>query len=213
VNNKILIYIAGILIIIGFFFIFNDSDSEIKNPIQEANKVSEKISKQDVSTNELIKNKDSFNKIVNKKTKNRENEVEITNNYQISDNDNNQVTNNNKSLKNYDNEYNEFIFNKKEFDNFVDENNLEEIKNIDNNTKIYAKNSPVKNDFAPPMPPVLIKVKFREKNKIIPINSNLITSNKKIYVVNENTNNKKIEVKEIDTKNISSFMPPAIGQN
>jgi hypothetical protein len=213
-NNKILVGIGSILIIIGLFFFFNNSGSEIKNPLQENNQFSEKTSKPKITKNlEFTENKSLFkDNFVNKKTKNIKNETKIDEkNYQKNSNVNNQITNNDKSLNNFKN--NEFVFDEKGFNNFVYENNLEEVENIDNHVKIYTKNLPVKNDFAPPMPPVLIKVKFKEKTKIIPVNSNLITSNKKIYIVNENNNEKKVEVKKIDTKDIFSFTPPMIGQN
>lgn len=211
-NNKILVGIGSILIIIGLFFFFNNSGSEIKNPLQENNQFSEKTSKPKITKNlEFTENKSLFkDNFVNKKTKNIKNETKIDEkNYQKNSNVNNQITNNDKSLNNFKN--NEFIFDEKSFNNFADENNLEEVGSIDENTKIYAKNLPVRNEFAPPMPPLLVKLNFKKETKVIPLKSGLVNANKKIYITNKN--GKKIEVKEIDTNKLTSFAPPAIGQN
>jgi hypothetical protein len=202
-NNKILIGSGVAIVIVGAFLLFSNSNSEVKNPLQSSQSANiSKINKKNVVESEkIIHNKAISNKknINTKKIKSDEKQVD------------NLVENGNNFS--FDKEKNEYIFNEKSFDNFADENNLEEVGSVDDNTKIYAKNPPIKNDFAPPMPPILIKVKFKEDTKIVPLNSNLVNANKKIYVAKKNENNKKVEVKEIDTKTISSFTPPAIGQN
>jgi hypothetical protein len=198
--KKILIGSGIAVIIIGAFLLFSDSNSEVKNPLQSSQPISQK--KKEIKNNEIITNtvaKININESKEKTTKNK---------YSNSENQANNVANNNSY---FDKENNEYVFDKKSFDNFADNNNLEEVGNIDDNTKIYAKNPPVRNDFAPPMPPVLIKVKFKNDTKIVPLNSNIANANKKIYVAKKSDN--KVEVKEIDTKDISSFAPPAIGQN
>jgi len=90
---------------------------------------------------------------------------------------------------------------------FIEEKNLILVSSKDKDIKIYAKNPPTQDDFAPPMPPVFIKVKFKNKEDVISLNSDLIKANKKIYVIN------KSEIKEINTKDISNYAPPRIGQN
>lgn len=94
---------------------------------------------------------------------------------------------------------------------FIDNNNLQSIQSV-GDVEIFAKNPPQESQFAPPMPPTLIKVNFKDKSELVPLNSNLVNSNKKLYVVEKN-GDKYSEIKEIDTKKLTSFTPPTIGQN
>ena len=93
---------------------------------------------------------------------------------------------------------------------FIDNNNLQSIQNV-GDVEIFAKNPPQESQFAPPMPPTLIKVNFKDKSELVPLNSNLVNSNKKLYVVEKN-GDKYSEIKEVDTKKLNSFTPPSIGQ-
>jgi hypothetical protein len=195
-NNKILISVGGIVLVLWAFLIFSSPNSEIKNPLEEKNI---NIPKPTLKTGN---NKEEKKVFVEKK----EIKKNITQNKSEGNNFN--VHNN---AGNYDRKNNEFIFDEKSFNNFADENNLEEVGSIDENTKIYAKNLPVRNEFAPPMPPLLVKLNFKKETKVIPLKSGLVNANKKIYITNKN--GKKIEVKEIDTNKLTSFAPPAIGQN
>jgi hypothetical protein len=201
VNNKILIGVNGLVVIVGIFLLFNGTENELKNPLKE--EVLKKYNKIEKKTNKNINEKKEMKKKCIS-TQNDKNENKIIK----SANSNGNLT------QSYDKENNEYFISEKEFDNFVDENNLNEIQSIDDDIKIFAKNLPIKNDeVVPPTPPVLIKVKFKEKTEIVYLNSNLVNANKKIYVAKKNENNKKVEVKEIDTKDLSSFVPPVIGQN
>jgi hypothetical protein len=202
--NKLLISIFVIVMLI-IFFVFNSSNEEIKNPVEESVKIGKKSSVNDKFITEMKENNNITKHSKIKKIVKENNKIEKNNNKTTRYYANNNLNN----TKNKG-----FIFDEKEFDDFVDKNNLEEVDSVNENIKIYAKNLPVKNNFAPPMPPVLIKVKFNKSTKVIPLDSNVISTNKKLYVVNEKSDDpKKIELKEIDTKDLSSFTPPAIGQN
>jgi hypothetical protein len=153
-NNKILIGSGIIILVVAAFFIFDNSDNEIKNPLKE----------QAVNIGNNIKQNNNF---INGKNVNKEVSIKTKENKKVTKNDTIEVENNENFNKgnsnlagNYNPENNEYIFNEKEFENFAYKNNLEEIEDLDNDVKIFAKHVPVKSDFAPPMPPVLIKVKF-----------------------------------------------------
>ena len=188
------IYILGSLIIIGGVYLLVNPSESVNNPLKEDKKsqrqVVSKIDKKEINHN-FVKN-ESKPKMINNNSDN------IKPKNLKKENINHLV--NKDSLKI-----------SKKISNFIQNNNLEAIQNI-GDVEIYAKNPPVKNEFAPPSPPTLIKLKFKDKNEIIPLNSDLINSNKKIYVV-EKKDDKYKDIKEIDTKKLTSFTPPSIGQN
>ena len=192
--KKYLYIIGGVLVIGGVYFVINPSE-QVNNPLKD-NK-----SKQGVMTKTDTK---QINSTFVKKEPQKKLIVNVSNNISAK-NENNPQKNishlvNKNSLKT-----------SKKITNFIENNNLESIQNI-GDVEIYAKNPPVKSEFAPPSPPTLIKVDFKDKNEIIPLNSDLINSNKKIYVVKKN-GDKYSGIKEIDTKKLTSFTPPSIGQN
>jgi len=186
--NKVFIGIVlGIVLFIGFF-IFNSYENEFKNPFEEKKEETKQIK--------------HLEKIETDKKQNK--------NIKEANTQNNKIYKDKYKKENKRN--NEIILNKSEFSDFLQKNDLEEIKSLDNNIKIYAKSLPEENQFAPPMPPILVKLKFKENSEVVPLNSNLINLNKKIYVVKKK-NDKYFEVKEIDTNKLTSFTPPSIGQN
>ena len=188
------IYILGSLIIIGGVYLLVNPSESVNNPLKE----DKKSQKQVVS---------------------KIDEKEINHNFVKNESKPKMINNNSDNIKpkNLKKENINHLVNKdslkisKKISNFIQNNNLESIQNIED-VEIYAKNPPVKNEFAPPSPPTLIKLKFKDKNEIIPLNSDLINSNKKIYVV-EKKDDKYKDIKEIDTKKLISFTPPSIGQN
>jgi hypothetical protein len=210
--NKLLVGIVTLIILIVTFLSFNNSSEEIKNPLQNDSKVPQ-YEKSKIINKEKNNNKVERNNVKTEKTakNNIKNDTENCKNNFNQNIVKNKITEIHKNNKNRYKD--ELVFDGKKFNDFVDKNNLEEITSVNENIKIYAKNLPVRNDFTPPMPPVLIRVKFNKKTEVVPLNSNLLNSNKKIYIANKNQNDKKIEVKEINIKDISSFMPPTIGQN
>ena len=94
---------------------------------------------------------------------------------------------------------------------FIANNNLQSINEV-GDMEIFASNPPRRDEFAPPMPPVMIKLKFKDKEEILPLNADLVNSNKEIYIVRKEGDEYK-EIKAIDTKKLKSFTPPSIGQN
>ena len=201
-NNK-LIYIIGGILVIGGIYLFLNSNESVSNPLDE--KVSEnnknvvyKENEKKIKISQEYKENTSFNKNISEINKNQINH--INNNVVLQevevkrDNVNTFVSNENKKIS-----------------KFIDENDLNPVEKV-GDVEIFAKNPPQKNEFAPPMPPTLIKVKFKNSSKIIPLKSDLINSNKKIYVVKKE-GDKYSEIKAIDTKKLTSFTPPSIGQN
>jgi len=197
--KKIILIGSGILIIVILFLFFLPSD-EVKNPLSEEKNIKLNNVEQHINISEKSENKNI--KKFSKEFKNNKDKKLIT----ISNNQNNDFKNGNKNY---------IIINEiplKKLNNFIEKKHLRLISSIKNkNIQIYAVNPPQKNDFAPPMPPVFVRLQFKSSNDIIAINSNLINANKQIYIVKKDSN--IAEVKEIDTKKIEDYMPPAIGQN
>ena len=198
-NNKYL-YIIGGVIVVGIAYLVLNSSEEVANPLNE--KINEKkVENKSVKINDSLHSENSIK--INKVQKIEKEKVEIEDNF-----DNVKVSNNSKT------ESTTFVMNSnssKKIETFIEENNLKPIQKV-GDVEIFAKNFPQKNDFAPPMPPTLIKVRFKDKSEVIPLNTNLINANRKIYVVKKDNNEYK-EIKEIDTKKLTSFTPPSIGQN
>ncbi len=192
------IYILGGIVIIGGFFLIINSGESVKNPLNSNN--SEKNAIKHIKNIEISS---VSNNNIEKSTKKM---IIYTTNQNISSIQNNGVE---KShiVNNIDNKK---ISQKIAI--FIQNHNLQDIKDLPQGISIYAQNPPQKNEFTPPSPPTLIKVKFKDGSSIIPLNSNLINDNKKIYVVKKQ-NDKFVEIKTIDTKKLKSFTPPVIGQN
>lgn len=193
-NNKF-VYFIGVIIVIAGVYSLVSQDENISNPLE----------KKEVSTKKPYKTniKNNINLTKEEKIKNKQ-VVTIVNNKNYKNIDKNIQEIKRNNIKTY-------ITTSKKIENFIENNNLNSIQKI-GNIEIYAKNFPQKNEFTPPMPPTLIKVKFKNKAEIVPLNSNLIRANKKIYVI-QKKDDKFANIKEIDTKKLISFTPPAIGQN
>ena len=191
--------LIGGVVIIGAVFLFFLPSDEVKNPINEEKPKVESLNKKNNytlnGTNNQYKIKTSKELKTDKKPHIKTAESE------------NQL--NGFENKNY------VIVDEipiKRLNNFIEKKDLKLVSSVKNkNIQIYATNPPQKNDFAPPMPPVFVKLKFKNSNDVITIDSNVISANKKIYVVKKDAD--KAEVKEIDTKKIEDYMPPSIGQN
>jgi len=184
--------VGGVIVLVGVYFLFNSSE-EVKNPLNEPS-----------NSNTVYKNKQkpvyTPQQVETKKIALNEKKQYIPK----------------PDTKNIKPEKTTFVNNeietKKKIENYLSQNNLVEVSSVnDKKIKIYAKNPPQKDDFAPPMPPVFVKLKFKNGENIIAVNSNLIHSNKKLYVVKNE--GKNVQIKEINTKDMTSFTPPAIGQN
>jgi hypothetical protein len=180
--NRFIIFFV-IILGIGVYFLFNSSE-EIKNPLNDSQNSQKVLSNSFVSENNKIDNKLMSNNFKNN-TSNLKDNTPYKNGIKSKDIDT-------KSTK-------------KDIEQFIEENNLVLVSS-NKDIKIYAKDRPVKDEFAPPMPPVFIKVKFKDKEDIISLDPNLIKSNEKIYIIN------KSEIKDINTKNIFIYMPPSVGQ-
>ena len=199
-NNKVLYVVGGIIAIVGIYFLISPNES-ISNPLND---------NKNLSNNHLKKNiEKSLVKIDNTKNDKKvlQNEIKSIDN----DNLSNDLVKSNENFKIEESNSKTFVNIDKKISKFIDDNNLQPIQKL-KDIEIFAKNLPKKNEFAPPMPPTLVKVKFKSKSEIIPLNSDLINSNRKIYVVKKE-GDKYSEIKEIDTKKLTSFTPPAIGQN
>jgi len=190
--KRLAVVAGGVIAVVGIYFLFNSSE-EVKNPLNEnipSNTVHKNIEKpvykpQKVETKKVVSN-EKRQYIPKPNTENvKTQKTAFTNNE---------------------------IRPKKEIENYLSRNNLVEVSSIDDKKiQIYAKNPPQKNDFAPPMPPVFVKLKFKNSEDIVAVNANLINSNKKLYVVKDE--GKGAQIKEINTKDMTSFTPPSIGQN
>ena len=188
------IYIAGgIVAVVGIYLIVNPSEN-VKNPLSQANKTIQKPLKTKNSI-QTLKHIDIKNKIKKQPL------IETVSQKNINQNENVSHLVNKESLKQTSQKIATFIGN----------NNLKSVQSA-GNVEIFVSNPPQKSEFAPPSPPTLIKLKFKDKSEVIPLNSNLINANKKVYVV-EKKDNKYTQIKEIDTKKLTSFTPPSIGQN
>ena len=99
--------------------------------------------------------------------------------------------------------------NQEKIEKFIADNNLKSINRV-GDMEIFAPNFPTRSEFAPPMPPVMVKLKFKNKEEILPLNADLVNSNKEIYIVRKEGDEYK-EIKAIDTKKLKSFTPPSIG--
>ena len=188
------IYIAGgIVAVVGIYLIVNPSEN-IKNPLSQTNKTIQKPLKIKNST-QTLEHTDIKNKIK------KQSLIETVSQKNINQNENVSHLVNKESLKQTSQKIATFIGN----------NNLRSVQSV-GNVEIFASNPPQKSEFAPPSPPTLIKLKFKDKSEVIPLNSNLINANKKIYAVEKN-GDKYSGIKEIDTKKLTSFTPPSIGQN
>jgi len=183
---KIVIVLLSIILFFIFLFFSNE---EVKNPIAVENR-------------EVVKKVTSSNP--NKLTHNFKDNVSNTPN---TFNKSNEVKNN-ISLKNSNSFVikNNEIITKQTLKNFLDRNNLEEVENFED-IKVYAKKTS-SNEFAPPSPPMFVKLDFEDTKKVIPLNSNIL-SNKKIYITKKIGD--KYQVKVIDTSKLTSFAPPVIG--
>jgi len=190
---KRLAVVSGVVIVaVGVYFLFNSSE-EIKNPLNE-NSVSNTVHK-------------NMEKPVYKSQQVETKKVVLNEKKQSIPKPN---TNNIKPEKTTF--VNNEIETKQKIENYLSQNNLVKVSSVDDKKiKIYAKNTPQKNDFAPPMPPVFVKLKFKNSEDIVAIKANLINSNKKLYVVKNE--GKGVQIKEINTKDMTSFTPPSIGQN
>jgi len=190
--KRLAIVAGGLIAAVGVYFLFNSSE-EVKNPLNE-----------NISSNTVRKNaeKPAYKpqQVEPKKVVSNEKKQYIPQ----------PVSKSVKTEKS--NSINNEIRPKKEIENYLSQNNLVEVSSVDDKKiKIYAKNPPQKNDFAPPMPPVFVKLKFKNSEDIVAVNANLISSNKKLYVVKDE--GKGAQIKEINTKDMTSFTPPSIGQN
>lgn len=190
--KKYIYILGGIVAVVGIYFIVNPSES-IDNPLVSADRPVYKSPKNQHDIKK-VEYGNSGNKVK------KEPLIKTVSEKKISQK-NVSHTANKESLKKISHKIASFIQN----------NNLQSIQNI-GNVEIFANNPPQKSEFAPPSPPVLIKLKFKDKSEIIPLNSNLINANKKVYIV-EKKDNKYSQIKEIDTKKLTSFTPPSIGQN
>lgn len=188
------IYIAGgIVAVVGIYLIVNPYEN-VKNPLSQTNKTIQKPLKIKNST-QTLEHTDIKNKIK------KQSLIETVSQKNINQNENVSHLVNKESLKQTSQKIATFIGN----------NNLRSVQSV-GNVEIFASNPPQKSEFAPPSPPTLIKLKFKDKSEVIPLNSNLINANKKIYAVEKN-GDKYSGIKEIDTKKLTSFTPPSIGQN
>ena len=171
-NNKLVYILGGVIVVVGIFYLFSDSN-EVKNPLKEK----EIKIKKEITTPKI---EESFNK---PEVKVEKKEISVPK----------KISANNK------------------IEEFIANNNLQSINEV-GDMEIFASNPPRRDEFAPPMPPVMIKLKFKDKEEILPLNADLVNSNKEIYVVRKSGDEYK-EIKAIDTKKLKSFTPPSIGQN
>jgi len=190
--KRLAVVAGGVIAVVGIYFLFNSSE-EVKNPLNE-----------NIPSNTVHKN---IEKPVYKPQKVETKKVVSNEKRQYIPKPNTENVKTQKSAF-----INNEIRPKKEIENYLSRNNLVKVSSIDDKKiQIYAKNPPQKNDFAPPMPPVFVKLKFKNSEDIVAVNANLINSNKKLYVVKDE--GKGAQIKEINTKDMTSFTPPSIGQN
>jgi len=201
--DKKIIPVSIVIIIIAAFYLFQNEDVVQKPEISEkpTNKTIKNVTSQPTELTIETKNKDktkptdntTAKKILNVK---QPSASPITENKQNKD-----LTDSNNQIKLY-----------------LKEHKYKKIT-VNKNVAVYVKNPPKKqSDFMPPALPTIINVKFNNKTVPIVIDSNIIQTNKELFVeqngniVKVNLENQTEQTQDTD-KNIKILTPPSIGQN